>query len=121
MAARRIDAVVISHADIDHYNALPELLRRFSVGAVYVSPVMFDGGGAAVEALRKAIDAAGVPLREIFAGDRLHAQGDCALTVLHPPVHGTLGSDNSNSVVLEVSDYRAAFTFAGRSGVAGPR
>ena len=84
---------------------LPELLRRFSVGAVYVSPVMFDGGGAAVEALRKAIDAAGVPLREIFAGDRLHAQGDCALTVLHPPAHGTLGSDNSNSVVLEV-DYR---------------
>ncbi len=66
---------------------------------------MFDGGGAAVEALRKAIDAAGVPLREIFAGDRLHAQGDCALTVLHPPARGTLGSDNSNSVVLEV-DYR---------------
>ena len=37
-----IDAVVLSHADTDHYNALPDLLERFSVGAVYVSPVMFD-------------------------------------------------------------------------------
>ncbi len=37
-----IDAVVLSHADTDHYNALPELLERFSVGTVYVSPVMFD-------------------------------------------------------------------------------
>src|SRR5262249_8919797 len=31
-----LDAIVISHADADHYNSLPELLRRFSVGAVYV-------------------------------------------------------------------------------------
>jgi competence protein ComEC len=37
-----LDAVVISHADADHYNALPELLERFSVGVVYVSPVMFE-------------------------------------------------------------------------------
>ena len=33
-----IDAVVLSHADTDHYNAVPELLERFSVGTVYVSP-----------------------------------------------------------------------------------
>ena len=42
--ARRIhhiDALVLSHADADHFNAAPELLQRFSVGIVYVSPVMF--------------------------------------------------------------------------------
>ncbi|MBW3598807.1 MAG: ComEC/Rec2 family competence protein, partial [Planctomycetes bacterium] len=39
---RHLDAVVLSHADADHYNALPELLERFSVGVVYVSPLMFD-------------------------------------------------------------------------------
>lgn len=101
----RIDAVVISHADIDHFNALPELLRRFRIGAVYVSPVMFDGDGAALDELRGAINRAGVPLREIYAGDRLHGSDDCLLTVLHPPSRGTLGSDNSNSVVLEVVCY----------------
>ncbi|HEY4311297.1 MAG TPA: ComEC/Rec2 family competence protein [Pirellulales bacterium] len=99
---RHIDAVVISHADIDHYNALPELLRRFSVGAVYVSPVMFDDGGAGVAALRDAIEEADVPLREISAGDRLRGSNECSLNVLHPPARGALGSDNANSIVLEV-------------------
>ena len=37
-----LDAVVISHPDADHFNALPELLERFSVGVVYVSPIMFE-------------------------------------------------------------------------------
>ena len=37
-----IDAIVISHNDGDHFNAVPELLRRFSVGVIYVSPVMFN-------------------------------------------------------------------------------
>ena len=47
-----LDAVVISHADADHYNALPALLEQFSVGAVYVSPVMFDHPSAALAALQ---------------------------------------------------------------------
>ena len=38
----RIDAIVLSHADIDHYNAVPGLLERFPVGVVYISPMMFD-------------------------------------------------------------------------------
>ena len=38
----RIDAIVLSHADIDHYNAVPGLVERFPVDIVYVSPMMFD-------------------------------------------------------------------------------
>ena len=38
----RIDAIVLSHADIDHYNAVPGLLERFEIGMVYVSPRMFE-------------------------------------------------------------------------------
>ena len=34
--------IVISHADADHYNAIAELFQLFSVGEVYVSPVMFE-------------------------------------------------------------------------------
>jgi competence protein ComEC len=94
--------VVISHADVDHYNALPERLRRFSVGVVYVSPVMFDGESRASQALQRAIRAAHVPLREIHAGDRLGNTTDCTIEVLHPPARGTLGSDNSNSIVLSI-------------------
>ena len=109
-----IDAVVISHSDIDHYNALPELLRRFSVGAVYVSPIMFDGASAATETLRHAIEQAGVPMREIYRRRSLaRSRRTAPLTVLHPPRRGTLGSDNSNSVVLDIEYRGRRFLFPG--------
>ncbi len=103
----RIDAIIVSHADIDHYNAVPGLLERFHVGAVYVSPMMFDGfddpgasGGPVV--LREAIQTAGVPLREIWSGDRLRVGPDVKLHVIHPPRSGVIGSDNANSITLAV-------------------
>ncbi|HEY3395155.1 MAG TPA: ComEC/Rec2 family competence protein, partial [Lacipirellulaceae bacterium] len=106
----RIDGLVISHADVDHYNAVPGLLERFRVGTVYVSPVMFDGfsdqgalGGPDV--LRQAIRRAGVPLREVWAGDRLRIGRDLAIEVLHPPRNGVIGNDNANSITLAV-EYR---------------
>ena len=62
-----LDAIVISHADADHFNAIPGLIDRFSVGAVYVSPVMFDHLPPAVKELRDAIERRHVPLREIHS------------------------------------------------------
>lgn len=98
----RLDAIVLSHPDADHFNAVPGLLERFSVGAVYVPPAMFDTPGAAVEALQTAIRGARVPIREICAGDQLDADPMCILEVLHPPRGGTIGSTNANSLVLSV-------------------
>jgi competence protein ComEC len=103
-----LDAVILSHADADHFNALPGLLKRFSVGVVYVSPVMFEDNNMALDALRAAIDAAGVPLGELAAGDVLSAGDRCLLDVLHPTKRGSLGGDNANSLVLAVR-------FAGRT------
>jgi len=100
-----LDAVVLSHADADHYNALPGLLRRFSVGAVYVSPMMFENSEErALAALDEAIRRAHVPLEEVYAGDRLRVGAECRMEVLHPPRRGVLGGDNPNSIVLAI-DY----------------
>ena len=38
----RLDALVISHADIDHFNAVPGLLENFPVGAIYLNPKFLD-------------------------------------------------------------------------------
>lgn len=97
-----LDAVILSHADVDHYNALPGLLERFSVGVIYVSPVMFEDRGPALGALRAAIRRSDVPLREIHANDRLWGGKGCRIEVLHPPRRGILGGDNANSIVLDV-------------------
>jgi len=102
----RIDGIVISHADIDHYNAVPGLLERFSVGTVYVSPMMFDGFDESEthgpQVLFDAIRAAGVPIREVWSGDRLRVGADVTLDIFHPPRNGVLGSDNANSITLSV-------------------
>jgi competence protein ComEC len=95
-----IDALVLSHADADHFNAVPELLDRFSIGVVYVSPVMFDNNSAALDALRTSIAAAGVPVEHLCEGARLVTTIDGEAEVLHPPPGGCRGGDNSNSIVL---------------------
>ncbi|HYO24604.1 MAG TPA: ComEC/Rec2 family competence protein [Lacipirellulaceae bacterium] len=101
-----IDAIVLSHADIDHYNAAPGLLERFPVGVAYVSPMMFDpvaaqGDLAAPNYLRDELAAHGVPLREVWMNDRLAtADADVSIDVLHPPRQGMLGRDNANSILL---------------------
>ena len=98
-----LDALVISHADADHYNAVPAVLEQISVGAIYVSPVMFENGSSrAVQALREAIADSQVPLTEVWSGDRLRAGDDVRIEVLHPPRRGVLGSDNANSIVLTI-------------------
>jgi competence protein ComEC len=103
-----LDALVISHADTDHFNALPELLQRIDIGVIYVSPVMFDQlDQPAVKELKVAIDASGVPVRTISASDKLPI-GDpltdkaVQIEVLHPTALGVIGSDNANSIVLLV-------------------
>lgn len=101
-----LDAIVISHADTDHFNALPELLQRFDIGAIYVSPLMFDQlDQPAVKELKVAIDASGVRLQTISASEKLPTGdplGDdyVQIEVLHPPALGVIGTDNANSIVL---------------------
>jgi competence protein ComEC len=38
----KIDAIVISHKDIDHINGIPEIVEHCKVGAVYADKVFFD-------------------------------------------------------------------------------
>lgn len=102
----RLDGIVISHADIDHYNAIPGLLERFRVGAIYVSPMMFDGFDDAdttgPRVLQAAIREAGVPIREVWSGDRLKLGESVSLEVFHPSKQGVLGTDNANSITMAV-------------------
>jgi competence protein ComEC len=102
----RIDGLVISHADADHFNAVPYLLERFDVAKVFVSPVMFDESGKklgmAVTALKSAIETSAAELETVSEGQRLNVGGAATVRVLLPPAEGVIGSDNANSVVLAV-------------------
>jgi competence protein ComEC len=96
----RIDAIVVSHADLDHYNGLPKLLSQFSVGEVYVSPQMFARHSRPLDVLTKSIEKAGAPVRRTWSGQELPIAQGCRVAVLHPPQAGSPGTDNANSIVL---------------------
>jgi competence protein ComEC len=98
---RRIDELFLSHADIDHYNAVPDLLRRFPVGRVTLTPSFADKPTAEVADTLLALDRHAVPRQIAFAGHRLTA-GAVEIQVLHPPQQGPSGSENERSLVLLV-------------------
>ena len=97
-----IDAIVISHADLDHFNAIPELVKRFSVGVIYVGYPMIENDSESVDKLIELLDGKSIPIRMVAWDDRVKLADGTLMTVLLPPEYGTGDNDNSNSVVLDV-------------------
>jgi competence protein ComEC len=97
----RLDAIVISHADIDHFNGVPGLLENVPVGNVFLAQSFLDYRQEMVVDLSRTIEREQVPTGILFAGDRVLLDPDVSIRVLHPG-HQPLGNDNANSLVLEI-------------------
>lgn len=101
---RRLDAVLLSHADADHFNGLPDLLDRFRIERVLVPEGFEDPrGNPAAAQLVERVREHGVGVGHVRAGDDWSA-GGFRLTVLHPPAGWRpTAPDNAHSLVLEVA------------------
>jgi competence protein ComEC len=115
---RRIDEVVLSHADLDHFNGLPAILERFAVGQVSCTPTFRSKSTAGVAAVLEALARRGVPIQIVSAGDRLK-YGNVTLDVLHPPADGPYGTENERSLVLLVQHERHSILLTGDLEKAG--
>ncbi len=100
---QKVDYLVISHADLDHYNGVPELLRRFSVRQFVGPPGLFAEPSPYVQSLQTIVNQSGIPQRWVIAGDVLCQGDEWAIRVLSPQAEPYRDGDNSNSLVLEVS------------------
>ncbi|MCO6047670.1 ComEC/Rec2 family competence protein [Aeoliella sp. ICT_H6.2] len=105
--SRQIDAVVLSHADVDHFNAVPGLIDRFSIGRVFVSPHMLPPPNdttnhSAPAELQRLLVSHSIPIEQVELGDRLTLDSVTVADVLYPDRLGSFGGDNSNSLVLVV-------------------
>ncbi|MEE9487623.1 MAG: DNA internalization-related competence protein ComEC/Rec2 [Candidatus Brocadiales bacterium] len=103
MGVRRVDAVVISHGDTDHYNGLPSLVDRFRIGKVLVNERMFRSSDA--ESLFQFLADKGVRVEVIGKGTELGGQGahgGARVSVLNPPGGAGLLSRNDASCVLKI-------------------
>lgn len=104
-----IDAILISHADVDHFNAAAGLIESMPVGTLCFAQSFLDFEQLPVEALCEAASRERVPIRLLQQGDVLDTgNSEVELTILHPPPQWASDRDNANSLVLQV-------TYAGRS------
>jgi competence protein ComEC len=103
----RIDTLVISHADADHFNAVPELLARFRVGEIVVSDAFLANGSLAVAELLAAAEARGVRVQATSAGEGFALDSLCRVRVLHPaPVQPPPEGANPHAVDQRPSSAR---------------
>ncbi len=100
----RIDTLVVSHADSDHFNGVPDLLDRFTVGRLVVPGAVIASPAAAVRDLLVRAANAGVEVTVARAGDTIPFEELCRVRVLHPddgaPV--PVDDDNQSSLVLAI-------------------
>ena len=109
----RIDAVVLSHADSDHYNGVVTLAERFHIDTVFVSPYMFEKQDKGLDHLRRSLIDKNIPVRIIGDGDELDGLLDAK--ILHPPKDGfeDRGASNACSIVLLLEHRGCRFLFPG--------
>ncbi len=99
----QLDAILISHADVDHFNAAAGLMQTMPVGTLCCSPSFLDFDQEPVAALCEAASRERVPIRLLQQSDRLRLGGvEVELTVLHPPPRWRSEHDNANSLVLRI-------------------
>jgi len=100
-----IDYLVISHADTDHFNAVPGLLADFRVEQVIVSPQFLASPSRSVAEIQRLLLKHEVPVRTVLSGDVISVGQSCVARVLHPQrgFEPSEVSDNENSIVLDIT------------------
>ena len=98
---RRIDDVILSHADLDHFNGLGGILERFPVGRVLLSETFARKDNVPVRATLDLCERYRVPVVAVHRGDTFDLDA-VRLTVLHPPPDFRGANENARSVVVEV-------------------
>lgn len=110
-----VDAVIISHPNLDHYGALPEVVRAFDVRRVIVTPHFLGwsqrarcAAACALEAAR----AAGATIETTVRGDE-HSFGGASWRVIHPDGLAQYADSNDGSLIIRVDQGFFSLLFSG--------
>jgi competence protein ComEC len=114
---RHLHLVVLTHPDQDHLAGLVTVLERYDVDQV-LAPALADDSPA-VRAWQEAIAERDIPQREAFAGQWLDLGGGARLSVVYPPPEPLAADEDDSSLVLKVSQGKAAFLLTGDIGPEG--
>lgn len=98
----RIDTMFVSHADSDHYNAIPQLLERFRFGRVVSTRSFWSSQAEGAIAVRKALDQKAIPMQTLDSLVSYDAACDVGVVVVHPPPDFRGETDNASSLCLQL-------------------
>lgn len=93
----KIDAVFMTHQDLDHSEGLLEILPYMKMGAFFMPP---REGSEIEEKISKACREQGAPVRELVRGQVLRLGSDVTLEVLHPQSNVEASGNNRSLVIL---------------------
>jgi competence protein ComEC len=101
----RIDALVLSHPDTDHFSGTLELVDRFDVGRVITTQAFYDEAEerpwTAARHLLDELERRGMRIERIDAG-WLQSFGEAEVEALWPPVGRRFERNNDASIVLSI-------------------
>ncbi len=114
---RRLDYLVVTHADRDHIGGAATIVREFRPAEVWLGVPVADD--AATSALRSAADAVGATWRDSRRGERIDV-GDVRVAVVHPPPPDWERQRvrNDDSVVLALRYHSVRVLLTGDVGAA---
>ncbi len=106
MKQPRLDGLILSHADSDHYNGIDGLTKRFQVKRLYSTSQVFSHSSPLLQQILQSSARRGVDHVTWKKGTDWQGNG-WNLLALHPPEQGVKGTDNANSLSILIE-------FAGR-------
>lgn len=100
--SRRMDALIVSHADSDHCNGVASLTERLTVGTLCVHPTILNGEPPVVMNSLDAWANANGQIRLVSAGDTIRLDPEVTVAVWQPARNERFPRDNANSLIVQV-------------------
>ncbi len=109
---RTIDLIILTHPDLDHVGGLPDVLRRYRVGAIILPRVQKDL--PAYQKLLERAEKEHIPIQNAVAGDVLRL-GMGFEMAFFAPTPGLLESEdlNNSSIVVKLTYNKRSVLFTG--------
>lgn len=112
---KRIDLIIISHPDKDHYSGTFEIIKKYKVGALIVSPISSEESGWME--LIKIATSYNIPIITIDENDEIKTPYEILL-VLHPNKSLEISgkkriNENDNSLVVKLLQGGKTFLLTG--------
>ena len=101
---RMIDAIIISHPDLDHYNAVAGLLERLPVGHVFLTNEFVRTESSSVQKVLDTVSALDVPVEILSSGDSLPGN-DLHVAFLKAATGPAFGLSDNEASVTAILEY----------------